>query len=812
MLVLKFGGSSVASAETIQQVNAILQQKKEPFCLVLSAFAGTTDVLKDAAEIAASGSNAYQQVLEESKERHFEVIKRLITLGQQANVLIRIQKYFNDIQLLCEGIFTLRELSDRTLARVMSFGERCSAFIIGHYLEQEGIPIQQLNSSDYIRVEGNYLKGKLDREKTALLMSTLSTTQNYVAPGFIASNSVGETVLLGRGGSDYTAAIFADNLSASRLEIWSDVNGMLNANPNIVKTAQTIGQLNYQEAFELSHFGAKVLYPPTIRPLINKGIPLHLKNTFQPDHEGTWISNQVQPVSNDAIKGISSINQLSLVTIAGVGLAGVKGMAKRVFAALEAIDVNVILISQCSSEQNICIAIADSDKDKAVDALNQTFEQEINALLVDEVLAESNHAVIALVGDNMKTRVGLAGHVFTALGENGINVVAIAQGASERNISVVVHVANEKKAVNVLHERFFDNTNKRVHLFVAGIGNVGSKFLDIIANQKDYLLEQHHLDLRLVGMSNSRKMHVDEEGINWDAYTHIDSTGESSNDIANFIQKMKQMNLRNSVFLDNTASEAVSSYYAQILQQSVAVVTCNKIACSSPYQNYRQLKQLAKQYNCAFNYETTVGAALPVIKTIQHLVLSGDRVHKIQAVLSGSLNFIFNHYNTEHSFSAIVARAKEEGYTEPNPLIDLSGVDVARKLLILAREANHQLEMGEIVLHSFLPPSCSEAASTPALFQQLTQAEDYFKNLYIKAAEKGAKLKVIATFEPGKAMVKLEEVLPNSPFFNLEGKDNIVSINSERYPVEPLVIKGAGAGAELTAAGLFSDLMLVVNR
>ncbi|MFK7797420.1 MAG: bifunctional aspartate kinase/homoserine dehydrogenase I [Aureispira sp.] len=812
MLVLKFGGSSVASAETIQQVNAILQQQKEPFCLVLSAFAGTTDALKKAAEMAAKGSDAYQQVLEQLKNRHFEVIKQLIVLEQQANVLIRIQKYFNDIQLLCEGIFTLHELSDRTLARVMSFGERCSAFIIGNYLAQEGIPIQQLNSLDYIRVKGAYLKGKLDRAKTAQLISTLPTTQNYVVPGFIASNAAGETVLLGRGGSDYTAAIFADNLAASRLEIWSDVNGMLNANPNIVKTAKTITQLNYKEAFELSHFGAKVLYPPTIRPLINKGIPLHLKNTFHPDHEGTWISDQIQPTSKDAIKGISSINQLSLVTIAGVGLAGVKGMAKRVFAALEAIEVNVVLISQCSSEQNICIAIADLDKDRAVNALNQAFEQEINTLLVDEISAESNHAVIALVGDNMKTRVGLAGHVFMALGENGINVVAIAQGASERNISVVVHVDNEKKAVNVLHERFFDNANKRVHLFVAGIGNVGSKFLDIIAAQKNYLLEQHQIDLRLVGLSNSRQMHLNEEGINWDAYSNINALGEPSNGIANFIQKMKDMNLRNSVFLDNTASEAVSTHYAPILKQSVAVVTCNKIACSSSYQNYQQLKQLAKQYNCAFNYETTVGAALPVIKTIQNLVLSGDKVHKIQAVLSGSLNFIFNHYNTAHSFSEIVGRAKEEGYTEPNPLIDLSGVDVARKLLILAREANHRLEMDKIAVHSFLPTSCSEAATIPELFEQLTQAEQHFKDLYLKAAEKGAKLKVIATFEPRKAMIKLEEVLADSPFFHLEGKDNIVSINSERYPVEPLVIKGAGAGAELTAAGLFSDLMLVVNQ
>lgn len=812
MLVIKFGGSSLASSENIRKVKSILAQKKAPFLVVVSALGGATDQLQQIANLAVKRSPNYLTVLNDLKERHFDLTKDLMALEHQANVLISIQKQFNAVQSLCEGIFALRELSDRTLAKVMGFGEQLSAFVIGEYLKQENIALELVNSLDYIKAKGNYLKGELLSEMTTQLMATLSQKGCYIAPGFIASNPEGELVLLGRGGSDYTAAIFAAQLGAKSLEIWSDVNGMLTANPKLVRNAATIKELTYQEAFELSHFGAKVLYGPTIRPVMNENIPIRLKNTFSPQENGTYISSHSKGSNKNKIKGISSIAGLSLITVSGVGLAGAQGMAKRVFVALEEAQTNVILITQCCSEQNICIAVRELDQDQALVKLNNAFSYEINQGLVDPVTAASNYSVIALVGNEMKRQVGLAAKAFGALGENGVNIVAIAQGASERNISLVVQTVDEKKAINVLHERFFSTVRKKVHLFVAGVGNVGTQFLNILAAQQAILKTEHNIEIRLVGLANSKKMVLDNEGIALDQSKKRLSTGQDLDSFASFVQEMNALNLRNSIFIDNTASQMVSDYYPVILRESISIATCNKIACSDVYAKYDRLKSLAKQYNCSFNYETTVGAALPVIKTIQNLVLSGDKIHKIQAVLSGSLNFIFNHYNGEESFANIVRKAKEEGYTEPNPLIDLSGIDVMRKILILAREAAYSLNMEDVSVQSFIPENCLNASSAQDLFEALEASENYFQELYAAASSKGNKLKVVASFEAGKAQVGLLEIDPQSPLFHLEGKDNIVSINSKRYPTEPLVIKGAGAGAELTAAGVFSDLMLMLNH
>lgn len=810
MLVMKFGGTSVASAPNIRKVKAILQEKKVPFLVVVSAFSGTTDKLQEIAHLALD--NAYTNQLEELKKHHIKIAEELIDLTNQAEVLIFIQKQFNLLQTLCEGIAALQELSERTLAKVMGLGEQLSSFIIHRYLKQEKLTIDLLESKKIIKANGNYLKGELNQQLTKAAMKNLDTAKSYIAPGFISSNTEGETVLLGRGGSDYSAAIYAAGLGADGLEIWSDVDGMLNANPKMVSAAKTIHNLSYKEAFELSHFGAKVLYAPTIRPVMDQNIPVFLKNTFTPSAQGTYIGNLNHEINRGNVKGISSIDGLSILTVSGVGMAGIKGTASRVFQALEQGDVNVVLITQCCSEQSICIGVKDKDAETAVSALKTEFEKEISRLLVDDIHATSDYAVVALVGDQMKMKVGLSGKVFGALGANGINVIAIAQGASERNISVVIDKKDEKKAVNVLHERFFSDATKKIHLFVAGAGNVGGQFLNIIKEQQATLLRKHKINLKVIGIANSKKLWIEEEGIDLEGGLSINEKGDPYQQFSEFVTKIKELNLRNSIFIDNTASEVVSEAYKSILKQSISIIACNKIACSSAYENYIYLKQLAQKRNCHFKYETTVGAALPVIQTIQNLIQSGDKVHKIQAVLSGSLNFIFNNYNDTNTFVEVVKRAKEEGYTEPNPLIDLSGKDVMRKILILAREAGYALEMEDVGARPFLPQSCFEMPNVEALFEDIAKNEAHFRKMYNDAQTKNHRLKVVATFEKGKASVGLESIAPDSPFYHLEGKDNIVSVNSARYPQEPLVIKGAGAGAELTASGVFSDLMLIVNN
>ncbi|MCH2023904.1 MAG: bifunctional aspartate kinase/homoserine dehydrogenase I [Saprospiraceae bacterium] len=810
MLVLKFGGTSVASAENIIKVKDILTQKSKPFLVVVSAFSGTTDKLQKIAELSLLDQQSIP--FNELKDIHSNIAKELIDLPDHPEVLIYIQKQFNKLNTLCNGINALQELSDKTLAKVMSFGEILSSYIIHKYLIQNGISIDLIDSRKMIKTKGEFLKGELVPQSTYPLISQLDSENNYIAPGFISSNINNEILLLGRGGSDYTAAIYAAGMEVDRLEIWSDVNGMLSANPKIVKAAKTINSLSYKEAFELSHFGANVLYAPTIRPVMQKSIPVYLKNTFQPKVEGTFIGNIGESNNEGMIKGISSISGLSILTISGVGMAGIKGTARRIFLALEIAEVNVVLITQCCSEQSICIGVNENEASAAVNSLMEEFEKEIKRFLIDEIVATSDYAVVALVGDNMKLKVGLSGKVFGALGNNGINIIAIAQGASERNISVVINKKDEKKALNVLHERFFSDMTKKIHLFITGIGNVGSKFLNIIKTQQKLLLDERKIDIKIIAIINSKKMILDENGIDLNKNPNPADHGVDYQNFSDVIDKMVSLNLRNSIFIDNTASATVSSFYSTILNKSISVIACNKIACSDKYIKYAELIQLSKDKNCHFKYETTVGAALPIIKTIQNLVLSGDKILKIKAVLSGSLNFIFNNYNNTNTFVEIVKQARDEGYTEPDPLIDLSGVDVMRKILILSREAKHHLEMSDVIAKPFLPDNCLNANSVENLFKELESSESHFRNLYNLADQKGHKLKVVATFENGIASVGLEEVDVSSPFYNLEGKDNIVSINSDRYPIEPLVVKGAGAGAEVTASGVFSDLMLIINK
>ncbi len=844
MLVLKFGGTSVSSKSNLEKIAAILSSKTQNFIVVVSAFSGITNKLEQIASLSLEGKHTI--LLEEFRNFHFEFIKELVSESHQINLFVEVQQKCNQLESICESIGILKELSERTQATILSFGEELSSIIVQKYLSvnpKNAIQLDVLDSKKLISTITNqpkdYLNAALDLEKTITTILTEinkvskeKTNKNYIAAGFIASNQRGETVTLGRGGSDFSASIYANAIDADSLEIWSDVNGMQTANPRKVQATHSLQKLSYEEAFEMAYFGAKVLYPPSILPVMNKNIPLFLKNTLFPEQEGTFISNESKATDNK-IQGICSLDEIAIITVSGIGLARQKGSARRVFQILEQANINIILITQSSSEQSIGIGINQSELSTAIFSLNSAFEKEIQKGLMNEVKAIENQCIVALVGDNMKNAIGLAGKVFSAIGENGINVTAIAQGASERNISIVINKKDEEKALNVIHEKFFASAIKNVHIFIAGIGNVGTEFINILFNQKQKLIEEYQINLKIIGVANSKKMLFNHSSTNFEKVEELtkdeilnfkqnrenNSKNNSKNNniktyssLNEYFEIIKELNLRNTVFIDNTASEIVSKGYEFLLKNSISVVTCNKIACSSEYQTYLKLNKLAKDRNIYFKYETSVGAALPILKTIYDLRISGDKINSIEAVISGSLNFIFNNYNAENEFADVVLQAKEEGYTEPNPLIDLSGLDVMRKILILSRESGLNKELSDITFTSFLPEQCTNSKNVEQLFENLKKNETHFATLYQNAHKNGNKLKVVAKMEKGNLSVALKEIPSNSPFYNLEGKDNVVAINTNRYVDEPLVIKGAGAGAGVTASGVFADLMFIMNN
>lgn len=810
MIILKFGGSSLASPGSMRHIKEILLGKKEPFLVVVSAIGKTTDRLDDLAAAAEKGNHA--RLLGKIRNEHFGWVRSVIPLSGQNSAFQAIEDCIKDIEQVCKGISFLQELTGKAKARILGTGERMSSLLLHQYLRLEGFDLRYIDSSALIRARGNVLEAAVDMEETEKrIRENVSVNENAIAPGFIASNEQDEPVLLGRGGSDYTAALFAAALEARALELWSNVNGMMNAHPGMVREAGTIDRLSYMEAFELAYFGARVLYPPAVRPVMKKGIPLYLKNTSFPRRAGTLITAE-SPSEPDKIKGISSLTGISLITVSGVGLAGTRGIARRVFQAVEEAGVNVILITQACSEQGICLGVNQHDASRAVDALNRTFYREMEANLVNPVEVSENHSIIAAVGDHMRQQVGLSGKLFGALGENGINVVAIAQGASERNVSVVVDHRNEAKALQVIHERFFRKAVKRVHLFVAGTGQVGSEFLKLVFRQQALLLKEHNLELNIMGVANSRKMLTDRNGLTEKAVMELSRQGEDYGHFSRFIRTAIGMNLRNTVFVDNTASPAVSRCYLELLQHSVSVVTCNKIAPGGEYAQYQLLKHTAREKNCHFRFETCVGAALPVIKTIRDLLLSGDRIDRIEAVLSGSLNFIFNRYDARRSFASVVKEAMEAGYTEPDPRIDLSGTDVKRKILILSREAGYRTEPREVHFGHFIPETLFGNGSVNDFLFRLDQEEYRFAQRFRLSKQHGTQLRVIAGMNQGRVRVSLQEVRPGSFFYGLGGKDNLVALTTARYCPEPLIIKGAGAGAEVTASGVFSDVMLIMNR
>jgi aspartokinase/homoserine dehydrogenase 1 len=813
MKVLKFGGSSVANAENIQKVVAIVTANKEPQVVVVSALGGVTDALIKAGTLAEKTDEVYKDVLQQLEKKHLDTARALLPVTHQSSCLSMIKQQFNELEEICNSVFYLKELSPRTKDRIVSFGELLSSKIIAAFLQSKNADHTWLDSRQLIKTNSSFGFAQVNFERTNKLTSDAINASNknlFIAPGFIASDENNNTTTLGRGGSDYTAAIYAAAINAPSLEIWTDVSGMMTADPRWVPNAKPIPRISYQEAMELSHFGAKVIYPPSIQPVAQKNISTWVKNTFAPDDAGTVIDN-VAVHEGDIITGISSINEVALLSLEGSGMIGIPGFSKRLFEALANEKINVILITQSSSEHSICVAINTNNAVKAKHAVDKTFEIEIAQQKLEPLIVETEQSVIALVGDKMKSHTGISGRMFEALGRNGINVRAIAQGSSERNISAVIANADIKKAVNVLHEAFFESAYKQLNVFIIGVGNVGSKLLNQIQQQQKFLEEHLNLQVRIAGIANSKKMFFSNNGSEIDLQTWKEKLQQGEVMLLdNFVESILNKNLRNSVFVDVTANADVAKVYEQLLSKAISVVACNKIAASSSYENYSQLKSLAKEYNALFLFETNVGAGLPVIGTLNDLRRSGDILKKIQAVLSGTLNFVFNHYNATKPFAEVVRQAQEEGYTEPDPRLDLGGTDVMRKILILAREAGEKIEMDDITNNGFLPASCFDG-SVEDFYKEMAKHEDHFKQLYKQAADKNCKLKFVAEYENGKANVGLKHIPNDSDFYHLYGKDNIVLFYTQRYPEQPLVVKGAGAGADVTASGVFADIIRVAR-
>jgi len=812
MKVLKFGGSSVANSENIKKVLKIVSDasNETKIAVIVSAFGKTTDNLLAGANHALQNIELAKEQLEIIQKLHFEVINELIKTNI-TEVAEKANSLFNKVLSIYQGIFLLQELSAKTLAKVSSFGEKLSSFIIAN-AAKELFDAAHQESNKLIITDSNYLNAQVDFGKTNQNITDFFNKNSHqvtIFGGFISSNEGGEITTLGRGGSDYSAAIFAAALDADELEIWTDVSGMFTANPTIVKQAFAIKEISYEEAMELSHFGAKVLYPPTIQPALRKEIPIRIKNTFEPENSGTLISNN--PQKNGAVKGISHIENISLITLEGGGMVGIPGFSKRLFETLSQQKINVIFITQASSEYSICVGVYENDAPKAKLSLEETFCVEIERKKIKPIHIESDLAIIAVVGESMKNHQGLSGQIFSALGKNNVNIRAIAQGSSEKNISAVINKKDAKKALNTLHEQFFEEKIKQLNLFVTGIGNVGERFLAQLHQQKNHLKEHLKLNIRVIGISNSKKMIFDKNGISLSNWKKELENGENAS-LDGFFNNAKLLNLRNSVFIDNTANEQVAAMYSNYLRESIAVVTCNKIACASNLENYKNLKRISRKYNAPFLFETNVGAGLPIIDTLKNLINSGDKIHKIQAVLSGSLNFVFNNFDKKTTFQSVVMQAQKEGYTEPDPKIDLSGIDVARKILILARESGHSLELKDIQNQAFLPKETLETGDNQSFFDSLLKFENQFQEIYQKAASKNCRLKYVAEFLDGKANVGLQEIPPQHPFYNLEGSDNIVLFFTDRYSKNPLLIKGAGAGAEVTASGIFADVIRIGNN
>jgi aspartokinase/homoserine dehydrogenase 1 len=809
MKVLKFGGASLGSPERIRGVKKIIKAQPLPCVVVVSAFEGVTDQLSRVADLASSGNEGYDDQLEKIIKKHIDFTISLISNKQdQHKALKGVNDISKELSEIVRGIFLLRESTRHALDQVLAGGERMSSFILSLFFDDSIFA----DSRELIKTDGRSGFPAVDFSVTnTLIKERLGKSEKlFVLPGFIASNNKGETTTLGRGGSDYTAAIVAAALKAEVLEIWKDVDGFMTADPKKVEKAYKIESLTYAEAMELSHFGAKVIYTPTLRPVYKENIPVVVLNSLKPESKGTLISRKSKDQGRSPIKGISSIDHIDLLTLQGPAMVGVTGTSARLFSALAKYEVNIILITQASSEYSITFAVNPADTSAASEAISGEFEREINQDKELRIVIEKNLSIIAIVGEKMKNTPGISATLFRSLGRNGINVVATAQGSSELNISVVIKNDSLSKALNVIHDGFFLSRYKEMNLFIAGTGLVGSSLLKQLQKQLDILLSEHNLRIWLRGITNSRKMLTDSKGIRFDSCRELLRTDGDKADISLFIQRMKKMNLRNSVFIDCTADTRIAVRYAEILSGYISVVAANKIACSSEYTYYQQLKTIANERGVRFMYETTVGAGLPIIKTISDLVLSGDRIYRIEAVLSGTLNFIFNEMSSTMPLSKTIRKAKEKGYSEPDPRVDISGMDVVRKILILAREAGYQIEPKDVEVNKILPDECFEGDLND-FYKKVEEYDTEFEKKRTELEKMNKKWRFSAIFDQGKAKVELVIVGPEHPSFYLEGSNNIVLLTTERYRELPMVIKGYGAGADVTAAGVFADLMRVVN-
>ena len=809
MKVLKFGGTSVGTVESLRNVKSIVEGQEEPVIVVVSALGGITDQLINTARLAAQGDISYLDNYARIVERHHQVIEGIVPQALQLDLLSMVNPLLEELGNIYRGISLIKDLSDRTLDIVVSYGERLSSVIISKIIDGA----IHLDSRNFIKTEKQWNKHVLDNDTTQRLVHGIFDDLKYdvvIVPGFIASDNAGDVTNLGRGGSDYTAAILAAALDAKVLEIWTDVDGFMTADPRVISNALIIDHLSFTEAMELCNFGAKVIYPPTIYPVFHKNIPIYIKNTFNPTAPGTCISEQHPSPEGKAIKGISSINDTCLITVQGLGMVGVIGINSRIFNALAKNGISVFLVSQAASENNTSFAVRNGDADHALEVLREEFNAELQSGTLSEITAEHNLATVAIVGENMKHTTGIAGKLFNTLGRNGISVIACAQGASETNISFVIELKDLRKALNVIHDSFFLSDTQVLNLFVVGTGNVGRHLLSQIHAQQENLLENKALRLRLVGIANSHTCVFDREGLDTENYqarlaeSDIEATPE------NIRNGVIGMNIFNSVFVDCTASQEIAALYADLLSHNINVVAANKIAASSDYESYIELKRIANKKDVKFLFETNVGAGLPIINTINNLINSGDKILKIEAVLSGTLNYIFNILSSDIPMSKAIMKAKEAGYSEPDPRVDLSGKDVIRKIVILAREAGYRVEQSDVVANLFIPAKYFEG-SLDDFFATIGELDEEFEAYRAKAEKEGHHFRFVATLDNGAVSVGLQRVDSVHPFYHLEGSNNVILLTTERYNEYPMAIKGYGAGAEVTAAGVFSDIIGIAN-
>ena len=809
MKVMKFGGTSVGSVDSILKVKQIVEAAEEPVIVVVSALGGITDKLINTSQMAANGDAEYEKEYREIVNRHIEMVYTVIPAGEGRTVLLdKVNELLSELKDIFQGIYLIKDLSSKTSATIVSYGERLSSIIAATLIKGA----VWYDSRNFIKTEKKHAKHILDSELTTSLVKETfdEIPQVALVPGFISTDkNSGEVTNLGRGGSDYTASIIAASLNAASLEIWTDVDGFMTADPRVISTAYTINELSYVEAMELCNFGAKVVYPPTIYPVCHKNIPILIKNTFNPEAPGTIIKQEVDSGSK-AIKGISSINDTTLITVTGLGMVGVIGVNFRIFKALAQNGISVFMVSQASSENSTSIGVRNQDAALACEVLNEEFAKEIEMGEISPVVAEMNLATIAIVGENMKHTPGIAGKLFGTLGRNGISVIACAQGASETNISFVVEAKSLRKSLNVIHDSFFLSEYQVLNLFICGTGTVGGSLIEQIRCQQQKLMQERGLKLKVVGIADGHRALFTRAGIDLASYREEMEEKGIPSSAAVLQDEIIGMNIFNSVFVDCTASAEVASLYKEFLMHNISVVAANKIAASSDYSIYSELKQIARRRGVKFLFETNVGAGLPIINTINDLINSGDKILKIEAVLSGTLNYIFNKISANVPFSQTIKMAQEERYSEPDPRIDLSGKDVIRKLVILAREAGYKLEQTDVEKHLFVPSDFFEGP-LEEFWKKVPSLDADFEARRRKLESENKRWRFVAKLENGKGSVSLQEVDSKHPFYGLEGSNNIILLTTERYKEYPMMIQGYGAGASVTAAGVFADIMSIAN-